>query len=79
MGLVVIPNQPINLQPFEVDPCNIGDDKAYCTLYNDADYAYVQFKQTVRGNIVSEGNFVTVDDWTADAGWTHVPNSIGRV
>jgi len=78
MGLVVIPNQPINLEPFAVDDCNIGDNKAYCTLYNDGDYAYLQFKQTpCGGNIVSEGNFVTVDDWTADAGWTHVPNSIG--
>jgi len=78
MGLVVIPNQPINLEPFAVDDCNVGDNKAYCTLYNDGDYAYLQFKQTpCGGNIVSEGNFVTVDDWTADAGWTHVPNSIG--
>ena len=78
MGIVTIPNQPINLTPYEVDPCNIGDDKAYCTLYNDADYAYVQFKQEpCGGNIVTEGNFVTIDDWTADAGWTHVPNSIG--
>ena len=78
MGLVVIPNQPINLEPFAVDDCNVWDNKAYCTLYNDGDYAYLQFKQTpCGGNIVSEGNFVTVDDWTADAGWTHVPNSIG--
>lgn len=78
MGLVVIPNQPINIEPFAVDDCNVGDNKAYCTLYNDGDYAYLQFKQTpCGGNIVSEGNFVTVDDWTADAGWTHVPNSIG--
>ena len=29
------------------------------------------------GNIVSEGNFVTTDDWTADTGWTYVPNSLG--
>ena len=78
MGLVVIPNQPINLEPFAVDDCNIGDNKAYCTLYNDGDYAYLQFKQTpCGGNIVSEGNFVTVDDWTADAGWTYNANSIG--
>jgi hypothetical protein len=78
MGLVVIPNQPINLEPFAVDDCNVGDNKAYCTLYNDGDYAYLQFKQTpCGGNIVTEGNFVTVDDWTADAGWTYNANSIG--
>ena len=78
MGLVVIPNQPINLEPFAVDPCNVGDNKTYCTLYETSGMGYVQFRQTsCGGNIVSEGNFATTDDWTADAGWTYLPNSLG--
>ena len=78
MAIVPIPNQPINLQPPNVDPCNIGDNKEYCTLYQTDGVGYVQFRQTpCDGNIISEGNFATVDDWTADAGWVHVPNSMG--
>lgn len=78
MAIVPIPNQPINLQPPTVDPCNIGDNKEYCTLYQTDGVGYVQFRQTpCDSNIVSEGNFVTVTDWTADAGWVHVPNSMG--
>ncbi len=78
MAIVPIPNQPINLQPPTVDPCNIGDNKEYCTLYQTDGVGYVQFRQTpCDGNIISEGNFATVDDWTADAGWVHVPNSMG--
>lgn len=78
MAIVPIPNQPINLQPPTVDPCNIGDNREYCTLYQTNGVGYVQFRQTpCYGNIVSEGNFVTVDDWTADAGWEYLPNSQG--
>lgn len=78
MAIVVIPNQPVNLSPETVDPCNIGDNKEYCTLYENSGVGYVQFRQTpCDSNIVSEGNFVTVTDWTADAGWVHVPNSMG--
>ena len=78
MGLVVIPNQPINLEPFAVDDCNVGDNKEYCTLYQTDGVGYVQFRQTpCDGNIISEGNFATVDDWTADAGWDYLPNSQG--
>jgi len=78
MGLVVIPNQPINLEPFAVDDCNVGDNKEYCTLYQTDGVGYVQFRQTpCYGNIISEGNFATVDDWTADAGWDYLPNSQG--
>ena len=78
MAIVPIPNQPINLDPFAVDPCNVGDNKVYCTLYETSGMGYVQFRQTsCGGNIVSEGNFATTDDWTADAGWTYVPNSLG--
>lgn len=78
MAIVPIPNQPINLEPFAVDPCNVGDNKAYCTLYETSGMGYVQFRQTsCGGNIVSEGNFATTDDWTADTGWTYVPNSLG--
>jgi hypothetical protein len=78
MAIVPIPNQPINLQPPTVDPCNIGDNKEYCTLYQTDGVGYVQFRQTpCDGNIISEGNFATVDDWTADAGWDYLPNSQG--
>jgi len=78
MAIVPIPNQPINLQPPNVDPCNIGDNKEYCTLYQTDGVGYVQFRQTpCYGNIISEGNFATVDDWTADAGWDYLPNSQG--
>ncbi len=78
MAIVPIPNQPINLQPPTVDPCNIGDNKEYCTLYQTDGVGYVQFRQTpCYGNIISEGNFATVDDWTADAGWDYLPNSQG--
>ena len=71
MGLVTIPNQRLTLNPIEVDPCNIGDDKDLCTTYNDADYAYVRFAGTVQGNIVTKENFGG-GRWTADTGWTHV-------
>ena len=78
MAIVPIPNQPINLQPPSVDPCNIGDNKEYCTLYQTDGVGYLQFRQTpCYGNIISEGNFATVDDWTADAGWDYLPNSQG--
>lgn len=50
MGLEVIPNQPINLEPYEVDDCNTGDGKQYCTLYNVGDTAYLQWKLTPCGD-----------------------------
>ena len=42
MPITPIPNQPINLVPYEGDECLIGDDKAYTPLYNTGDALYVQ-------------------------------------
>jgi hypothetical protein len=81
MGLTIIPNQPVNLLPTPEDACNIGDNKKYCTLYNNSDEAYLQWKSepcgndlmcdpTWRGgiNLISNGAFDEgISGWTVDS------------
>lgn len=70
MSIVVIPNQPVNLEPYGVDPCNIGDDKAYCQLFNIGDSIKLQFKQEPCGaDLIDDGNFnADPSPWTIDSG-----------
>jgi hypothetical protein len=71
MGLEVIPNQPINIEPPAIDACNNSGSKTYCSLYKSTDYIYLQWKLTSCGddlscspdivgyNMITNGNFDT--------------------
>jgi hypothetical protein len=80
MGLTVIPNQPINLNPYVRDACNEGDLKEYCTMYESTDDLYLQWIITSCGddlncdptfaggeNIITNGTFTNgLTGWNPD-------------
>lgn len=82
MGIQIIPNQPINLDPPIVDPCNVGDGKENCALYNVGDIMYMQFKQLPCGDDLvcdptfqsASANLITNSQFHTDTdGWILSP------
>jgi len=72
--IVPIQGQPINLEPYTPDDCNLGDEKTYCALYNVGDPLYLQFKQTsCTDTLIEDGSFESEVEpnpyWTTGSNW----------
>jgi len=78
MPLIPLGNEPVGFKVFVPDECNLGDNKAYCALFQTGDTLYSQFKQTPCGaDIVCDSDFsdltgVIVNPYfnTDLSGWT---------